>query len=367
MDWTDTGYSYSIGVNVVHQTNVDNTLGSLSGVQLSGMSITENYYSDSRVQAKVTTIVKDGDSDGYVKNARLRIILSVPERDLIEELMTGYVSDMVEASEHGYTKRTYTLEGTIWGLLDHKIADPITIGKGAKMITIWSSLMKTLTKMQYSTEGAQDTAFSNVILYEPGTALSTILFELSSGYDRMDVDGHGVVTLRKYTPPSKKTPSRIIDYNDLRGLSMTPLERTTSEYELPGRAIVTTTVSTESNGKTSQQVIAGYYDAPATDPTSIDTRGWLIARTDSYSGSSENPSKSELNAIAKKNWESAQNKGIQWSGSSVFANYHAGEVVTLIAPAGKEPDAPITGHKVLIQSVSTNLEQFTQDLTLKEV
>ena len=28
MDWSNTGYSHVVGVNVVHQTNVDNELGS---------------------------------------------------------------------------------------------------------------------------------------------------------------------------------------------------------------------------------------------------------------------------------------------------------------------------------------------------
>lgn len=367
MDWTDTGYSYDVGVTVVHQTNVNNTLGSLSGVQLSGMSITENYYSDSRVQAKLSTITKDGESDGYIANARLRIILSIPERNVTKELVTGYVSDIVETSEHGYTRRQYTVEGTIWGLLDHKIANSITIGKGTKMLKIWSSLMSSLTKMQYSTSGAQDKSFGSTVVYEPGTSLSTVLFELSSGYNRMDVDGHGVVTLKKYTPPASISPTKTIDYNDLRSLSLTPLERTTSEYETPGRAIVSATVSTTKNGKTTQQVISGYYDAPASHPTSIETRGWLSARSDSYSGSSSNPSKSELNTIAKNNWTAAQNKGVQYSGSSVFSDYHAGDVVTLIIPSGKGPEAKIKSHKVLIQSVSTNLEQFTQDLTMKEV
>lgn len=367
MDWTDTGYSYGIGVNVVHQTNVNNTLGSLSGVQLNGMSITENYYSDSRVQAKVSTVVKENTSDGYVANARLRIILSVPEHNIAQELMTGYVSDIVEVSEHGYIKRTYSLEGTIWGLLDHKISSPITVGKGSKLINIWSTLMKSLTKMQYSTSGAQDKAFNNTILYEPGTALSTVLFELSSGYNRMDVDGHGVVVLKSYTPPSKQTPSRIIDYNDLRTLATAPLERTTSEYEIPGRAIVTATVSKTSNGKTTQEVIAGYYDAPQSNPYSLESRGWLSAKVDSYSGTSDAPSKSELNAIAKNNWADAQNKGIVYSGSSVFNDYHAGEVVTLITPSNQNAGTKIDGRKVLIQSVTTNLEQFTQDLSMKEV
>lgn len=367
MDWSNTGYSHVVGVNVVHQTNVDNELGSLSGIQLSGMTITENYNSDSRVQAKVTTIVKSGQSDGYIKNARLRIILSIPERGFNKELVTGYVSDIDESSERGYTKRQYTIEGTIWGLLDHKIATPITIGKGTKMVSIWSSLMSSQTKMQYSTSGAQDKAFLNTIVYEPGTLLSTILFELSSGYDRMDVNGHGVVTLRPYTAPSKRTPTRTIDYNDLKGLALDGLEKNTSDYDSPGRAIVTATISTTKNNKTTQQVIAGYYDAPASHATSIATRGWLKARSDAYSGTAENPSKSELNDLAKNNWEDAQDNGIQYSGSSVFRDYHAGEVVTLVKPTNNNIDAPLESHKVLIQTVTTNLEHLTQDLTIKEV
>ena len=367
MDWTDTGYSYDISVNVVHQTNVVKTLGTLSGVQLSELSITENYYSDSRIQGKVTTIVKDGESDGYVNNARLRIILSIQDRGIIKELMTGYVSDISESSEHGYTKRTYSIEGTMWGLLDHKVADQVTVTKGAKMISTWSSLMNSMTKMQYSTEGAQDIVFSNTVIYEPGTSLATILFELSSGSDRMDTDGHGIVTLSKYEAPSKRTPSRIIDYNDIRGLAMTPLERTSSEYEVPGRAVVTATVSVNEGGKTSQKVISGSYDAPSTDPSSIAVRGWLSARTDSYSGASDNPTKAELNTIAKNNWTSAQNKGVQYSGSSVFADYHAGDVVTLMVPEGKDQMTNIEAKKVLIQSVTTRLEEFVQELTMKEV
>lgn len=366
MDWTDTGYSYDISVHVVSQTNVDNTLGSLSGVQLSGLTITENYNSDSRIQAKVTTVVKDGESDGYIDQARLRIVLSIPEKNLIKELITGYVSDISETSEHGYIKRSYSIEGTIWGLLDHKIVDPITITKGAKMIDVWTSLLSKLTKMQYSTDDAQDHSFNSTVIYEQASLLSTVLFEISSGYSRMDTNGHGVITLSKYTAPSNRTPTRTIDYNDFRTLAITPLDRSSSEYEAPGRAIVTATISTEKNGETSQEIIVGSYDAPATDRTSIESRGYLRARSDSYSGNSEKPSKSELNALAKQNWESEQNKGIEWSGSTVFSDLHEGDVVNLVAPASKDA-TQIRIHKVLITTVSTNLEDFTQSLTMKEV
>lgn len=361
MDWMKANYSYDITVSVVHQTNVDNVLGILNGVQNSGLTISENYESDSRVQAKVTTYVKEGESDGYVENARLRITLSIPSEEWSEELVTGYISDISETIEHGYTERSYTIEGTIWGLLDHKIKDPITIGKGAKLLNIWTNLMSTQTKMQYSTTGAQDHSYSDTILYEPGSTLSTVLFELSEEYDRMSVDGHGRVTLTKYIAPSDQTPSIVIDAHDLRGLTIAPINKTYKKWESPGRAIVTATISREENGKTVQEVIAGSYDAPATDDTSIERRGYLRARTDSYTGTSENPSKSELDTAARKNWETAQDKGNEWTASSVFADYHAGTVATFI-PMGESSSC-----KVLIKSVTTNLSEFTQELSMKEV
>lgn len=367
MDWTKTGHSYNIDVNVVHQTNVDNTLGSLRGVQLDGLSINENYYSDSRVQGKITTIVASGESDGYVANARLRVILSIPEENFVEELITGYVSDIDDDYSNGYLKRTYTIEGTIWGLLNHVTNAPITIGKGTKLISTWSSTLKTLTRMQYDTEGAKDHSFGSTVIYEAGSKLSTVLFEMSSGYDRMDTDGHGTITLREYTAPSKRTPSRVIDYNDLTGLTIAPLSRKSEEYTIPGRAVVTATVSKDDgNGQSSQEVVVGSYDAPATHFTSINTRGFLYGISDSYSGNSENPSKTELNALAKTNWENAQEKGIEWTGTHVFADFHAGDILTLVAPINVHENK-LESHKVLVSSVDTNLQSFQQTLTLKEV
>ena len=367
MDWKNTGYQYDISVNVIHQTNVNNMLGSLSGVQINGMTITENYYSDSRIQAKVKTVVPEGENDGYIDDARLRVILSIPDRSFFEELITGYVSDIDETHDKGYIQRTYSVEGTLWGLLEHKMANPVVIAPGSQMIAIWRDLMMFQTKMQFSTDGAQDHSFNNTVLYEPGSNLSTILFEISSGYSRMDTNGHGVVTLKKYTAPSRKVEGRIIDYNDLRGLAMTPLTKNSAKYEAPGRAVVTATISKEENGQTKQEVIAGSYDAPSSHPTSIDRRGYLRGRTDSYNGNSETPSKTELNNIAKTNWENAQDKGIEWTASTVFADYHAGEVCGLILPSGFSNQQKTSIVKVLVSQVTTNLDTMVQELTLKEV
>lgn len=369
MDWTVTGYSYDVTVAVVHQTDVNNVLGILSGVQLSNMRISENYYSDSRVQAKLTTMVDENESDGYIPNARLRIILSIPSRFWSKPLFTGYVSDVDTVIESGYCKKSYTLEGTIWGLLEHKVSSPVTIAKGVSLVNTWTSLMKNQTKMQYSTAGSQDHNMGSTAVYEAGSNLSTVLFELSSGYDRMDVDGNGVVTLKKYISPKRMTSSRVIDYKDSLGLSMAPLSAQDTAYEAPGRAIVTATITeqdTKDENKTVSKVIVGVYDAPSSHATSIHTRGYLRARSDSYSGTKEKPTKSDLDKIAQDNWEANQSKGIEWTVNTVYADYHAGEVVDLVAPYISSGKKEYT-HKVLISAVETSLDTLTQSLTMKEV
>lgn len=368
VNWKKTGYSYDVVVNVVHQTNVDIVLGMLSGVQLSGMTITQKYYSDSRDQAKLTTIVPEGESDGYIKNARLRIVMSIPSRFWSEELITGYVSDVDTVIESGYTKRTYTIEGTMWGLLEHKLSSNVIIGAGSRLINNWASEMSSKTTTQFDTSRAQDHVFGSNIVYEAGTVFATYLFEMCSGYNRMYNDGHGRVVLAKYIEPSKMTPTRVIDYKDTIGLSMAPLSANDTSYESPGEAIVTATVSQpdpNDENKTIQKVLVGHYAAPSSHPTSMATRGFMRSRSDSYNGAVEKPSVNDLNAQAKKNWEESQDKGITWSVSSVFANYHAGEVVTLVAPYGFE--GADYSHKVLISEVQTNMDYLTQNLTLKEV
>lgn len=357
MDWTKTGYSYDIIVGVVHQTNVDKLLGVLSGVQFNGLQMTDNYYSDSRVQAKVTTIVKDGTSDGYVANARLRITLVIPDRGWSKEMFTGYVTDVQETHEHGYVKRSYTLDSTMWGLLDHKMYKTITIADKAKLIDTWKDILSKNTKMQYSTSGANNHTFAlkSPMVYPIGTALSTILFELTSKYDRMNVDGHGRITLKKYIAPSSAQPSRTLDLDDARGLIYGSVSRSSDEVEKPGQVVVTANITQNEKQKT----ISSRYTAPSTHATSIEKRGWLSVRVEAYNGSKDNPTNEDLATVAKTKWQSAQANGVEWSLSSVFADYWAGEVVNLIVNNKT--------HKCLIKSVSTNFENLTQDLTLKEV
>lgn len=363
MDWKKTGYAWDVAVNVVHQTDVNKVIGSLSGVLPDSIQVSENYYSDSRIQAKVATVVKEGTSDGYINHGRLRILFMVPDRNFAEEFITGYVSDINENTEHGYTKRTYTIESTIWGLLEHKISASVTIAKGAKLLTVWTGLVSKQTKMQYSTAGAQDYTYGSTIIYEAGTNLSTMFFEMNESINRFGVDGHGRLTLREYVAPSKQTPAYTLEYKDLRGLMLSPLSRSMAQDEAPGRAIVTATVTKEdSNGKSTQQTLVGAYDAPNTHDTSIQVRGWLKARSDAYSGASDNPNQTELNAVAKKNWENAQKDiGAEWSANTVFGDYHAGDVCLLI------PHENAAGVKVLVKATTINLSSMSQDLTLKEV
>lgn len=360
MNWEKVGYSCDIGVNVISPVNVNNVLGSLRNVTLDDCKVSEQYYSDSRVQATVSTLAKSGTSDGYVNNGRLRIILSIPSRNWSRELITGFVSNKKESYENGYVKRTYTIESSLWGILNHKVSSTITIGKGSKLISIWSSLLKNHTRLQYDTSKAQDRSFNSVLIYEPGSLLSDVLFDISDGYSRMDVTGHGVLTLVKYTPPAKRSATRTLNYDDPRTLSINELSRESNEWSVPGRAIVTSTISVKQNGKSTQQVIAGSYDAPTTHFSSIAQRGYLIARSDNYNGTSDSPSIKELNAVARNNWEDSLDKEIYWDAESYYADYHAGDIITLVP-------TNLTGRKCLVTGTEINLNEMVQTLRLKEV
>lgn len=357
MDWTNTAYTIDLGATLIDPLNVNKKIGDLKGIIFDGLDITENYNADSRIQAKLATVTPIDQSDGYKNNARIRIILSIPDRAWSKELITGYVSDIKVSQEANYIKREYTIESTMWGLLNHRLATPVTINKGSNMINIWTDLMTRQTKMQYSTTGAQNRTFNNTIIYEPGTVLATLLFEISEGYSRMDVDGHGRIILKRYIAPSKQTPSRTIDLTDERGLVYGSFTKSSSEWSTSGREIVTATITGKNN---SQQVIAGYYDAPANHRSSIKTRGYLVSQSTSYSGSNNSPTKNELAKIAESNWKKSQSLGIDWQGTSIYADYHAGDVVWLST-------TPLTKKKCLIREVDTHFSSFSQDLTLEEI
>ena len=365
MIWTNLEYDWEVVAQVVDAHSSSSVIGELVGLDPAGCEVTEGYYSDTRVSGRVTTRVPLGESDGYVPNARICIVLRVPRHGWERQLLTGFVTDYGESEEGGSTIREYSLDSSLWGIAEDMTLASVTCAAGAKALTVAKRLMDS-RRIEYDVSDAQDRTISKPTVYEPGTALLHLLFDIMSGYNRIGVRGDGPILIKRYTAPSKLSPSATIDPYDHRTLVVGDVSDKDESSERPGAAIVTANVSKTKTvgGKTTttHETRAGSYLAPDSHETSRNTRGYLRFAKDTYSGSKEEPSVSELQSAAKTVWSNNQDKGRSHDLTVLYMDLHEGDVVELVRKDG-------TTRKCLVQTVTTNLDprERTQRLTLKEV
>lgn len=364
VDWHDLEHDWEVAALLVDPHKADSIVGELTGLEPASCSVTEGYYVDTRVSAQLTTVVPLGESDGYVKNARIRLVLRVPRWSWERELITGFVTDIEPREERGYMRRSYSLDSSLWGISEDAITSKVTCAAGSKALTVCRKLLKD-RGIEYDDNGAQDRTISKVTVYEPATMLLNLLFEITNGYSRLGVSGHGPITFRKYLEPSKRTPSVTIDPYDPRSLVVSDIRGKDETWERPGAAIVTANVSKSKqvNGKstTTHETRAGVYVAPDSFVTSRNNRGYLRFAKDTYSGNKDDPNASELATAARQKWNANQDKGKTWDLTVLYMDLHEGDIVSLVRN-GK-------AQRCLVQTVETTLDPRTrtQRLTLKEV
>lgn len=353
MIWGDTEHEWVLDVSVVNQHDLSSVAGVLTGVKPDGCSISLNYESDTRASARVTTVVPEGESDGWLENARLRITLSVPSQGWYKDMFTGYVTDVGERTEAGACIREYDLDSTLFGIAEDLIPWQITCKKGASVLASVRSILD-MCRMPYDVGAAADSRFGDNIFYEPGEAALHMIFDMLGSLNRVDVDGFGRITLKPYTPPSQREPTATIDEDDPRTNATGSATRNDRRYQRPGRAIVTARRSQ------AEGIIAGWYDAPASSPSSSAVRGYTRAVMQGYSGQTKNPSIDELNSLAKRHWEDAQSTGATWEREVYYMDLWEGDVVNYI-PHGK------SAVKCLVHGCEMSFGDMVQRLTLKEV
>ena len=360
MRWEEVDHEWELDVTVVSQHNLDVTLSVLDGIVPSDCSIDEGYRTDTRASARVTTVMPEGESDGYVEDARLRITLSVPSVGWSRELFTGYVTNVQEDEDNGSVTRTYELDSTLFGINRDLIPWQVVCAAGASMLEAVRSLLD-LARMPHSMDGAVDRRFGSAVYYERGDSMLHMCFDMTGSTDRIDVDGHGRITVRPYTAPRWRGATHDIIDDDPTTLSVGTARRTSNAHERPGRAIVTATKSEKgSDGKSKSVTIAGWYDSPPESETSSARRGYTIAVKRSYEGTSEEPSQGELNSEAERFWRDSQNIGAEWRRDVIYMDLHEGDIVNF-TPHGREP------VKCIVATCKTDFGDMTQSLTLEEV
>lgn len=348
-DWRDTAHSWDVAALVVDQHDPDAVLGALSGLDLSGCTVTEGYYTDTRVSADVQTAATAG--DGYVDLARIRLILSVPELGWSRELMTGFVTGATPSEDRGVTTMRYELDSTLWALsvdaLDHRVV----IGSQGSMVEAAGKLIDSCG-FGHDLARAQDRLFQTATVWEVGDTPLGVLYDMCASSSRLGVDGHGLVTMEPYLAPSARSPQYDIDPEDPRTLVLSePIEEERGDFEVPGKAVAIASVG-------SGEDVAGAALATPSSRASWERRGYRLAKTYSWPGSGA-PTAAQLSEYAASMLAQAADAARRWSLKVAYMDARAGDVVSYRHRDG--------WHRCLVQSVTTRLGDMTQELTLKEV
>lgn len=340
IDWADPKRTDVIRFQMVDPNNLDSAFGDVEDVQKGSSSLTYGYYTDTRYSSKIVFLK----GNNYVKNAWIRIIHEIPSEDYSNELGT-FIPVSPNVNYGGAVTEAYDLQSPLWALGKNVCTSVYSVGKGASLVSAFRNVLNTCG-MPYILNNPNDYAAQNPIVYEAGTSYLDILFDLANtANNRIDLDGHGRVTLSPAPDHQTLSPAWELDVDDPRSVVIEGSVKMEPEAEeIPNRTIVI------------QGSYIGVADLPDGSEYSAAQRGYVNAQV--YSGTGVN-SKAAAQAMAQA-YLNGFSKITQWSLETMYFPAHAGDNVQFTIDGEK--------HLCMIQSIDpVNLETMTMKLTLREV
>lgn len=359
MDWRDLTRTDRLVFRMVNPTNIDAVMGELEGVDLSGSSLTAAYYSDTRTSGKLRVV-----GNGWIRNSFIRVIYQVPEWNWSRELGTYLVTNDDASREHGEWVTDLTLQSLLFGLSTDKLVRPWAIANNAMMLKAAQQNVSA-PGFKHDFGGAGDCRVKGTKVMATGTDRLAIMFALAKmANDRVDIDGHGRVTLRKYVAPANKTPVFTIDLRDSRGVALDGLSRTSDFLEIPDVVGVCYRYSETKNGKSVQREINASARVSSNSPHAHRARGYTV--TDFRELTEMSPQTAQrAQQLANQYLASDSVEHVEWELSTIYLPIWEGDVVDLVVRDGEK--AYQGTRRCLVKSVDLHLKDMRMDLTLKEV
>lgn len=363
IDWRRQDRHDKLTFKMVSPTNINQVYGDLEGVDLSGSTLSAAYYSDTRTSGALRVV-----GGNWRRGSLLRVIHEVPEWGHRRELGTYIVTDDPATRENGVWVTELSLHSRLFGLSVDKHVKPWTIAKGARALKAMEQSLKAAGCPYRKVGSVKDCKYSSAKVIESGTPRLSALFTLSNAAkDRLDVDGHGYVTISPYVAPSSMAASYRIDLADARGVVQDGITRSTDWLQLPSIAGVSYKYSAKvkKSGKTTtvQKEIVGVARVSSGLHQSYTKRGYNVV--DFRSLSSMNPvTQARANEIAASDLKSGARELIEWELTTTYLPIWEGDVVTLVVHDG--PSEYRGTRKCLVKSLDLELEHMTMRLLLKE-
>lgn len=358
IDWRDQTRRDVLTFQMVSPTNVEQAYGTLDGVDLSRSSLTAAYYTDTRTSGTLSVV--DGN---WVRGSMVRVIHAIPEWGWRRELGTYIVTGDDARREHNAWVTELRLESRLYGLSLDKHPRTWTVAKNARALRAMEGIIRA-AGIQYRKLSPRDTTYKSAKVIDPGTTRLASLYDLSkASSNRLDVDGHGYITIAPYVNPASKVAKWRIDLADERGVAMDGLSRSTDWLQMADVAVVSHKYHSGSGKKSVEREITGIARVSGSTHQAHAKRGYTVTNFQSLS-EMKPQTQARANQLAKQALAREQRELVEWELSTMYLPVWEGDVVELVVHDG--PKEYRGTRKCLVKSLDLELEHMTMRLTLKE-
>ena len=351
-DWSDLNHTWDISIVQLAPANMKDVWGELQGVDLSTATISEGYYTDTRVQAKL-----DYYDAPRERQAFIQVQARVPEWGYTTILGTFLPTSDDVTFSGGAMKTTLNLESMLYALDLQAMPAPWIIKSWTNFNTFATQLLKTCNRPWVNKDLKNYTYTSNVAYSTGTTYLSALYDACNTSNNRLGVAGDGCITIEPYLLPARRTPVFSLDITDSKSIVKDSVSRTSDYLSLPTDCVV----YYNRNNEDVSDVVRGY--ASNGGRFAFGSRGYIKTLVESVS---EEPAggSATLNARAQTKLEQASTEGVQWEVTCEYMPVHAGDVGYLQGMT-QDIEPYNTRQLVMVKNVELELNHMTMKLTLK--
>ena len=199
---------------------------------------------------------------------------------------------------------------------------------------------------------------------ENGKSRLARLFTLTEmSNNRIDVDGHGTIRLKRYTEPNIQTASCRNDLNDTRGIVKDGIKRTSNYLQQPSEAVIVYKWTETEDGESVEHEITAKATVRAGDHASVGARGYKITAFEQVNDLSPRTAQRAQDLANEKLRKQMQTK-TEWQIQTTYLPLWEGDIVELYVPYGADQYQGI--RKCLVKNIELSGEYLDMTLTLKE-
>lgn len=348
--WRDATRDDVIRVLLVDPANLDTVRGELGGVILRRCSLTFGYDTDNRVSGKVTAV----DDGSWVEGSWLRIVHECPGYGYRNELATLVPSNVSHTLEDGHVELEFTLQSVLWTLSSDMRSSHLTIAAGAQTPDVFDRMIATAGRAGSRLPGCNSHRYDQAVTYEIGDSILSDLFDVcNAANNRLDVDGHGRVTMGPNTG-TNRTPDWRLDVDDARTIV---LEQGVTWEDQPGSVASSSIVTYKKDTQDEKTEITAVAELPNSKRYSAQRRGYVLAKVHSESDLTPATYDAAL-AKAKTYLQDEGRDTVKRTAKCMYFPVTEGQVV--------EMDDGLATTSNLVTEASVSFDDMTVDLTMEQ-